>query len=409
MSTLISNHYSRFLSALIFILIFSLDSVAQSTENYWDYQHEFYQEIKISSSGKTWYRIGPFPEGTIEVMYRITVLDVNQNMIDKLSSLMSKIPMAETQALGLAGKMVSKVTGSGEIKYTIFTSQRDADNFIKNSIYKTGCYSESNAGSKFAKNLSLTSSDNCLKRSPNYLWLGFKNLNMFSSVKVVVEAVPLINRRKSQGWYDEVKEKFQSDCIVSDEIKDLSNPNDYCDCLMDKMETNYTLTEFQSLNATQLNNVMLLFINECLSETGEMRNLSESMRKDAVEYAGSGDYKKAIELIEEIIVNEDANSLDYNSLGYYLLFQKQYLKAIKYLKKGEEMDDTEILIKGNLAHAYLLNGDTEKAKEIYLKYKGQNVNNNFSWEDMVIYDFNTFEKAGLPADKFKPIRDLLKD
>jgi hypothetical protein len=35
------------------------------------------------------------------------------------------------------------------------------------------------------------------------------------------------------------------------------------------------------------------------------------------------------------------------------------VKAIKALKEGENIDNTELAIKLNLAHAYLLNGITE--------------------------------------------------
>jgi hypothetical protein len=48
--------------------------------------------------------------------------------------------------------------------------------------------------------------------------------------------------------------------------------------------------------------------------------------------------------------------LDYNGLGYSFLITKQFGKAIKALKEGENIDNTELAIKLNLAHAYLLNG-----------------------------------------------------
>jgi hypothetical protein len=41
---------------------------------------------------------------------------------------------------------------------------------------------------------------------------------------------------------------------------------------------------------------------------------------------------------------------------------KQYGKAIKFLKEGEKQDDTELLVKLNLAHAYLMNDELRNAK-----------------------------------------------
>ncbi len=87
---------------------------------------------------------------------------------------------------------------------------------------------------------------------------------------------------------------------------------------------------------------------------------------------------------------------------------KEQLKAIKYLKDGEKIDETELLIKGNLAHAYLLNGDTDLAKSIYTKYKTQNVTEKLSWVDMVKTDFVEFTRIGLPSDNFDSILDIIK-
>jgi hypothetical protein len=47
------------------------------------------------------------------------------------------------------------------------------------------------------------------------------------------------------------------------------------------------------------------------------------------------------------------------------------VKAIKALKEG--VDNTELAIKLNLAHAYLLNGDYRAAKSIYKEYQNQNI------------------------------------
>jgi len=44
---------------------------------------------------------------------------------------------------------------------------------------------------------------------------------------------------------------------------------------------------------------------------------------------------------------------------------KQYEKAIKFLKDGEKIDSSELLIQLNLAHAYLLKGNYSDAKSIY--------------------------------------------
>jgi hypothetical protein len=49
------------------------------------------------------------------------------------------------------------------------------------------------------------------------------------------------------------------------------------------------------------------------------------------------------------------------------------------LKEGENIDNTELMIKLNLAHAYLLNGDYRAAKSIYKEYQNQNITTSLSW------------------------------
>jgi hypothetical protein len=55
------------------------------------------------------------------------------------------------------------------------------------------------------------------------------------------------------------------------------------------------------------------------------------------------------------------------------------LKTIQTLKEGENIDNTELMIKLNLAHAYLLNGDYRAAKSIYKEYQNQNITTSLSW------------------------------
>jgi predicted Zn-dependent protease len=88
---------------------------------------------------------------------------------------------------------------------------------------------------------------------------------------------------------------------------------------------------------------------------------------------------------------------------------RQYAKAIKALKEGEKLDDSELLIQMNLAHGYLLNKNFKSAKPIYKKYQFQNVNDSLSWTQKVKQDFDTFQKAGLPSGDFDRVLRLLED
>jgi hypothetical protein len=63
----------------------------------------------------------------------------------------------------------------------------------------------------------------------------------------------------------------------------------------------------------------------------------------------------------------------------------------------------------NLAHAYLLNEDFKKAKQLHKKFQFQNVTDTLSWTQKVKLDFETFRKAGLPSGDFDRVLRLLED
>lgn len=81
-------------------------------------------------------------------------------------------------------------------------------------------------------------------------------------------------------------------------------------------------------------------------------------------------YDEAIQLLQTGIVdNDNATVLDYNALGQYYLYSKQFEKALKALKEAEKLDDSELLVQLNLAHWYLLNDEYKKAKELHKNTK----------------------------------------
>lgn len=120
----------------------------------------------------------------------------------------------------------------------------------------------------------------------------------------------------------------------------------------------------------------------------------------------NGKYGAAIEKLNTIINNGKATVLDYNAIGSCYLLTKQYGKALKYLQDGEKLDNTELLIQLNLAHAYLLNDNYKEAKKIHVKYKNQNVTDNLSWIQKTEQDLIAFEKAGIQNEDFGRVLKL---
>ena len=68
------------------------------------------------------------PVGTTEIVYRITLLDKNQEMANSLVSLLKAIPDPTGVSQGSAGAvfLMSKISGDDECTYSIFTSNENA-------------------------------------------------------------------------------------------------------------------------------------------------------------------------------------------------------------------------------------------------------------------------------------------
>ena len=131
-------------------------------------------------------------------------------------------------------------------------------------------------------------------------------------------------------------------------------------------------------------------------------------RRQASLLAKQGKHGEAITKLKMIINDGKGKVQDYNAIGTSYLLTKQYGKAIKFLQDGERLDDTELLIKLNLAHAYLLNDNYKSAKAIYKKYQNQNVTDSLSWVEKTKVDFETFQKLGIKSDDFERVLSLFK-
>jgi tetratricopeptide (TPR) repeat protein len=77
----------------------------------------------------------------------------------------------------------------------------------------------------------------------------------------------------------------------------------------------------------------------------------------------------------------------YSGLSWTLTLNKQYAPAVEAAQKALTFATSDAeWIEGNLAHAYLMSGQYNKAKELYLKYFGKTINGS-SWKTLVENDF----------------------
>lgn len=80
----------------------------------------------------------------------------------------------------------------------------------------------------------------------------------------------------------------------------------------------------------------------------------------------NGDLKKAIENLRKLHT-EYENTTVYETLGYFLVLDKDYDEALQYNLLAYEYDSDNVVITDNLAESYYFTGNVEKAKELYKK------------------------------------------
>jgi len=84
-------------------------------------------------------------------------------------------------------------------------------------------------------------------------------------------------------------------------------------------------------------------------------------------YDNQGHHEKAQRLYKQVIAKEPSYIDAYNNLGLSLLLQNKFKDAIFYLENACSFPDANINYRSNLALAYGLSGNIEKAREIYSK------------------------------------------
>ncbi|HEU4496142.1 MAG TPA: hypothetical protein VFR70_03750, partial [Flavobacterium sp.] len=357
----------------IFFLAAAFAAVAQQ-DGYWDKDRATAKEITLSAGDRTFIKTEDFPAGTVEIVYRITLLDENQQLANSLVSLLKAIPDPSGISQGGAGAvfLMSKISGDDKCKYAIFSAENLASDYQKYGKAAKACLAQDTPVGKDARRLALGKSA-CLASGTENLWFGFESQNWIMKQKIVLEAVPWVDIKSSRGWNAENRQAVLKQARTSELAKKMISPDDFLLCILEKLQEKYKFREFQNLLAVEKSKAFKDLGNACLSEKPANKAILNSMRSDAWRYFKNRKYEEAIELLQAGIVdNGNASVADYNALGQFYLYSRQYEKAMKALKEAEKLDASELLVQLNMAHVYLLNGDYKKAKDIHKKYKNQN-------------------------------------
>ena len=393
---------------VLFLFLITVNTVFAQKDGYWDKTRATTEEISVSARDRIIIKTQDFPEGTTEIVYRITLLDKNQQMAGSLVSVLKAIPDPTGISQGSAGAVfiLSKISGDDKCKYAVFSSADLASKYKENGKTDDACLVQDTPISKDAKRLS-TERSTCMQSNSANLWFGFESKNWIMNQKIILEVVPWVDNKLSRGWTLENRKAIIDQCKTSNLAQKMSNSDDFCVCILDKIQSKYKYKEFQKLLAVERAKAFKDFGTSCFGESSLSKSVYNDLRKQATVLAKQGKQGEAINKLITIINDGKATALDYNAIGNSYLLTKQYGKAIKFLKEGEKLDLTELLIQLNLAHAYLLNDDYAAAKAIYKEYQSQNVTDSLSWTQKIKQDFAAFKKAGITSDDFERVLKLI--
>lgn len=395
----------------VFLCAATTFSFSQSVSGYWDKDRATTKEVKLGPGERIFVKSEDFPVGTTELAFRITLLNENQQLANNLVSVLKVIPDPSGYSQGGAGALaiLSSVSGTDNCTYAIFSDAKEAANYQKTAKTDKACLAQPKPLSKDAKVISLKNYK-CLTANGQNLWFGFQSENKLLNEKIILEIVPWVDKKLSTGWSLENRKTILANVKSTANARLLKNSDNYSFCVLEKIKAKHSFQEYKNLMAAEKNNLIEKFGRLCLVETGDAKVIDNYYRTEAGELIKEEKYEEAIRMLNTNIVAASKTKVsDYNMLGYCYLFTRQYEKAIKQLLAAEQLDDSELTVKLNLAHAYLLSGNPAESREIHKKFRKQNIDAKISWAEQTKNDFEIFQKAGLPSDNFKKILKFIAD
>ena len=388
-------------------LLFSATFYAQ-TDGFWDKERATTKEISLSAGKRALIKTEDLPVGTTEFVYRITLLDEGQKLTSSLVSVLKAIPDPTGISQGTAGaiQLTSAISGDDKCTYALFQEANAANVFFKDGKTDKACFEQKEKVNKEAKLIS--SSSLCLTNLPN-LWFGFESQNWLMNQKIVLEVVPWVDYKASRGWDKTTKNEILTIAKKLPVVSKLTKKDQFYAVFIENMAKKFTYRDFLQLLAVEKNNAIDKLTEESLKSTGELKAYYDITREKSFVAFQKGNYEEAITIISsEMMAKNRATYIDYEILGDYYLFSKQFTKAEETYNKGLKLNPSEIHFQLNLAHIYLFTDRISDAKDIHKKYAHESLSNGKTWIAQTKLDFTTFEKHELPTDSFKKILRVIE-
>lgn len=393
----------------LFILLTTSFVFAQEADGYWDKERITNKEIKLSAGDKIIIKSEDLPLGTTEFVYRITLLDENQKMVNDLASVLKAIPDPYFIGKGTGGaiSLVSSISGSDKCTYAIYSDNEKASNYTKNDNFKGACLYQPNPVSKDAKVVSMEKST-CLSENTRNLWFAFENKNWVMNAKIILEIVPWVDKKASRGWTPKRKKEVVENLMSNGSLMYLKKDKDITRNIAlniySQLEQKFRYQDFNALTVEEQKYEVEMIEETAFAENDALDGYYDIISFKAYQLAQKGNVDEAIALIESKVTSKPkAKAFHYNSLAELYIQSNQLEKALKTLKTAEKLDASELKVQMNLAHVYMFMDEVSKSKEIHKRFMDQNVSSMQTWKNKAINDLDKFKKTNLPQGNIAKI------
>jgi hypothetical protein len=349
-----------------------------------------------------------FPEGTTEIVYRITLMDDNQKLASSLVSVLKAIPDPTGISQGTAGAvfLASTVSGNDKATFAVFLDEKAAKSYLTTGKPIQACYTQSNPINKEARLLSAT--HGCMKDTPGTLWFVFESDNWLMNQKIVLEVVPWIDAQAATGWNADRRATFLKIALKRPIAFYLAQKETFSVALLQQVMEQMNFETYSQLRPEERELLLEKSEKMVLKQLGLEAKYAQKIHDQALRLFLKGKTKEGIEQFESAIQSGMQDPLLYAGLSYCYLRTKQMTKAAALMEQATSLSSTDLRLQLAQAHVYLFTDRVTEAKALYKKYVMQNLPDGTPWKVKVLNDIKEFERSGLPNQDLPKIKRLME-
>jgi tetratricopeptide (TPR) repeat protein len=295
--------------------------------------------------------------------------------------------------------LLSSISGSDKCTYAIFQDNTKAFDFVGSENVEKACLYQKKPVSKDAKVVSL-SKNTCLDDEATVVWFVFKNENWLLNEKIILEIVPWVDYQARKGWTTAAKNNASTwvtnyaKTAVGNQYRGASSN------FLKNLYQEFEADQFESFSEYQKIAVFEKYNEQFKSKLEVNRNYY----KEAYDLSKKGNLAEAISVLESKIASKPSLvAQEWNLLGELYLKTNQIEKAFITLKNASTLYPESLVLKLNLAHAYMFKDEVASAKKIHKQFMTQNISAKQSWKNKAINDLDTFKKLDVPQKNIDKI------